>query len=155
MKRILLVLALVSIIAIPAAGFAANQKNTGCGLGSVIMQGNDGLLFQVLAVTTNGTFGNQTFGITSGTSECGTPPNIVQNERLKEFVVANMDNLAKDIAVGRGESLNTFDELLQIPADQRAEFNAKLQSSFGSIFTHDQIAYAEVMTTVATVTTIQ
>jgi hypothetical protein len=66
-----------------------------------------------------------------------------------------MDNLAKDIAVGRGESLNTFDELLQIPADQRSEFNAKLQSSFGSIFTHDQIAYAEVMTNVTTVTTIQ
>jgi hypothetical protein len=156
MKKIVLV-AIATLLFSSAAFAASGRANTGCGLGTVLWNGKaDGsIVSQSFQATTNGTFGNQTFGITSGTSECGTPPNFVQNERLKEFVVANMDNLAKDIAVGRGESLNTFGELLQIPADQRPEFNAKLQSSFGSIFTHDQIAYAEVMTNVTTVTTIQ
>jgi hypothetical protein len=156
MKRIILA-AFVTLLFSSAAFAASGRANTGCGLGTVLWKGRaDGsIVSQSLQATTNGFLGNQTFGITSGTLECGTPGNVVQNERLKEFVVANMDNLAKDIAVGRGESLNTFNELLQIPADQRSEFNAKLQSSFGSIFTHDQIAYAEVMTNVTTVTTIQ
>jgi hypothetical protein len=156
MKKIVLA-AFVTLLFSSAAFAASGKANTGCGLGTLAWSGRaDGsIVSQASQATTNGSFGSQTFGITSGTSECGTPPKVFANERLKEFVVANMDNLAKDIAVGRGESLNTFDELLQIPADQRPEFNAKLQSSFGSIFTHDQIAYAEVMTNVTTVTTIQ
>jgi hypothetical protein len=153
-----LVLAAFVTLLFSSAAFAASAKqNTGCGLGTVIWKNKaDGsIVSQTMQATTNGSFGSQTFGISSGTLECDAPPNFVSNERLKEFVVANMDNLAKDIAVGRGESLNTFDELLQVPADQRPEFNAKLQSSFCSIFTHDQIAYAEVMTNMAAVTTIQ
>jgi opacity protein-like surface antigen len=156
MKKLVLA-AFVTMLFSSAAFAATARQNTGCGLGTILWKNKaDGsIVSQSLQATTNGTFGNQTFGITSGTLDCGTPPNVVYNERLKEFVVANMDNLAKDIAVGRGESLNTFDELLQIPADQRPEFNAKLQSSFGSIFTHDQIAYAEVMNNMAAVTAIQ
>ncbi len=156
MKKLVLA-AFVTLLFSSAAFAASGKANTGCGLGTVLWKGraDNSILSQALQATTNGSFGTQTFGISSGTLECGTPPEFAQNERLKEFVVANMDNLAKDIAVGRGESLNTFDELLQVPVDQRPEFNAKLQSSFGSIFTHDQIAYAEVMTNVATVTTIQ
>lgn len=153
-----LVLAAFVTMLFSSAAFASSAKqNTGCGLGTVLWKNRaDGsTLSQALQATTNGSFGTQTFGITSGTLECGEPAHFANNERLKEFVVANMDNLAKDIAVGRGESLNTFNELLQIPADQRSEFNAKLQSSFGSIFTHDKIAYAEVMNNVAAVTTIQ
>jgi hypothetical protein len=39
------------------------RRIRGWRLGSIIFKGQDALLFQVLAVTTNGTFGNQTFGI--------------------------------------------------------------------------------------------
>ena len=49
MKRAILAVVLVSFIALPVSVcFAANQKNMGCGLGTLIMKGNDGLLFQVL-----------------------------------------------------------------------------------------------------------
>lgn len=44
--------------------------STGCGLGSMAWRGQSGILPQVAAATTNGTFGNQTFGITFGTSGC-------------------------------------------------------------------------------------
>lgn len=156
MKKILLT-ALVTMLLSSAAFASSAKQNTGCGLGTVLWKNRaDGsTLSQALQATTNAFFGNQTFGITSGTLECGEPAHFVSNERLKEFVVANMDNLAKDIAVGRGEALNTFNELLQIPTEQRMEFNAKMQSSFSSIFTHDKIAYAEVMDNVVAVTSIQ
>lgn len=117
------------------AGQAAD--NTGCGLGTVLW-GNkaDGSVFsQSLQATTNGTFGNQTFGITSGTLGCEQPKNVAATERLMEFTVANMDNLARDIARGEGESLETLAELLAVPESNRGEFYASLQGNFTDIFT--------------------
>jgi hypothetical protein len=71
---------------------------------------------------------------------------------LNHFVKANMDNLAKDIAQGRGESLDTFAELLQVPAEKRAEFAAKLQVNFDKVFTTDQVVLADVIDNALTVT---
>jgi hypothetical protein len=38
----------------------ASQSNTGCGIGTIIFEGKDGLVSQVSAATTNSSFGNQT-----------------------------------------------------------------------------------------------
>jgi len=70
MRRSFVIVFLVSLTAAVPVLSHASQKNTGCGLGSVIFKGQDALLFQILAVTTNGTSGNQTFGITTGTLNC-------------------------------------------------------------------------------------
>src|SRR3569832_2714255 len=43
--------------------------SAGCGLGSIVFGSQPGFI-QILAATTNGTFASQTFGITSGTSDC-------------------------------------------------------------------------------------
>lgn len=118
-----------------AAGQAAS--NTGCGLGTVLW-GNkaDGSVFsQSLQATTNGTFGNQTFGITSGTLGCNQPANVAASERMIEFTAANLDNLAKDIAQGQGESLETLAELMAVPAEQRLALYSHLQANFDGIFT--------------------
>jgi hypothetical protein len=156
MKR-LLVFAVVSALFVFSVGsaLAAGQahENVGCGLGTIIWQGraDHSSLFQAFQATTNGTFGSQTFGVTSGTSECRQPATFVSNERLKEFVVANMDNLAKDIARGRGETLDAFADLMQVPAEKRAEFNHKLQAGFARIFTSDAVVLADVVDNVAVV----
>lgn len=149
------ILTLLALVLAAGTSFAATaRQNTGCGLGTILWENRaDGSsISQALQATTNGTFGTQTFGISSGTLDCGQPARFADNQQLKEFVVANMDNLAKDIAAGRGETLDTFAELLQIPAVQKSGFGATLQSSFDRIFTHDKIAYAELMDNVAAVT---
>ena len=148
----------ITLLLVASSSFAASAKqNTGCGLGTVLWKNRaDGsTMSQALQATTNASFGTQTFGITSGTLECDEPSHFANNERLKEFVVANMDNLAIDIAAGRGEFLNTFSELLRVPASQRSEFGVKLQNSFGTIFSHDKIAYAEMMDNVVAATAIR
>jgi len=116
------------------AGMAAD--NCGCGLGTVLWQNNadDSVVSQTLQVTTNGTFANMLFGITSGTLECEKPAKIAANERLMEFASRNMDSLAKDMAKGEGESLETLAELMDIPEKDHREFFSKLQSNFGNIF---------------------
>ena len=55
----------------PVAAMAAGENNIGsCGWGAKLFDGQQGVAPQVLGATTNGTFGNQTFAITSGTSGC-------------------------------------------------------------------------------------
>lgn len=154
MKKILLGFALT--LAMTSAAFAAGQarSNVGCGLGTVLFENkaDNSILLQVLQATTNGTSGNQTFGISSGTSDCQQPSAFVQNEKLNHFVRANMDNLAKEIAMGKGETLDTFVEMLGVEPTQGDAFKAKLQANFGKIFTSDKIVMAEVIDNVATVT---
>lgn len=116
----------------------------GCGLGSLVF-GNEPGFVQVFAATTNGTFGSQTFGITTGTSNCEKQARFASNERLHEFVRVNMDNVAKDIARGEGEYLKTLVELLDIPVGEREETYKKLQNNFGNIFASDDVDVADVV----------
>jgi DUF3015 family protein len=117
----------------------------GCGLGSLLF-GNQPGAVQIVAATTNGTFGTQTFGITTGTSNCG--PGLVtssQNDSLTRFVEKNMDNLAKDIARGNGESLNTLAEITGISEDQKSTVFANLQAHFSTIFPSEKVQVSEVV----------
>lgn len=63
-------LAAAAFVAAFSASSAFAVDSTGCGLGSMIFRGQRGLVPQILAVTTNGSFGTQTFGISTGTSGC-------------------------------------------------------------------------------------
>ena len=154
MKKVLMAFALTLVIT--GSAFAAGQAHTnvGCGLGTLLFENkaDNSIILQALQATTNGTSGNQTFGISSGTSECQQPSKIVQNEKLNQFVRANMDNLAKDIAMGKGETLDTFVEMMGVPPTESEAYKAKLQVSFNKIFTSDKIVMAEVIDNVATVT---
>jgi hypothetical protein len=129
----------------------ADQKNTGCGLGSVLFEGHDGLFSQIFAVTTNGTFGNQTFGISSGTSNCDRPASFASNEKLNKYVADNMDNLAADMAKGNGEYLNTLAVLMEIPEAERANTYETLQNNFSKIFTSSSVTSVEILNNIETV----
>ncbi len=157
MKRLLVVLAaVVSFSMVGSLGFAApldtpgNYGAAGCGLGSMVF-GNQPGPVQIFAATTNGTFGTQTFGITTGTSNCTKQPKFAGKERLNEFVLANMDNLAKDVAMGHGESLDTLAELLGVSADKKQLVYAKLQASFSNIFTSEKVEVADVVDAIVAV----
>ncbi len=146
MKKIMIAAALT--LTMTTAAFAASAKsNVGCGLGTLAWAGraDNSSLFQAFQATTNGTSGTQTFGITSGTSECQTNSKFVQNEKLIHFVQANMDNLAKDIAMGKGETLDTFAEMLGVAPNQTVAFNASLQENFDRIYTSEHVVLGEVI----------
>jgi hypothetical protein len=156
MKRSFIVVVVIAVsLAFVGAAFAAGQAktNTGCGLGTMLFQNNadNKILLQAFQATTNGSFGAQTFGITTGTSECQQPKDFVSNDKASEFMVANMDNLAKDIAQGRGETLDAFAELLGVPSDKRPEFYRSLQSGFTRIYTSHEVQMATVMDNIVTV----
>src|ERR1051326_4600599 len=77
----------------------------GCGLGSLLFHDKPGIV-QVLAATTNSTFGSQTFGITTGTSNCEDTKS--GSASAKAFIQANREAVSKDIARGSGETISSL-----------------------------------------------
>lgn len=138
-----LVLVTVAMLAFAVTAFAGG--NTGCGIGTMIFEGKDGILWESLAVTTNGTCANQTFGITFGTLGCSKPGSFAGNEKLTEFVASNIDTLTREIAAGRGESVNAVADLLKVAPADRATFSAKLQADFTRIFPASDVTSAVVV----------
>ena len=142
MKKII---SLIAAIGLTTAVYA--NENTGCGLGSMIIKDQSTSVLQALAATTNGTSGNQTFGITSGTSNCNKPSDFVSNDKLNKFVEENMDELALDISAGHGETLETVAKLMNV--ENNEAFSAKLQSNFTSIYSNENVTSAAVIDSIA------
>jgi hypothetical protein len=81
----------------------------GCGLGSFVFGDKPGMI-QVFASTTNGFSGNQTFGISSGTLNCGESGKAAKAE---QFIDVNKVALENDLARGQGESLTALSQVLE------------------------------------------
>ena len=125
------------------AGSAVFADNTGCGLGTTLLKGKKGKVFEVLAVTTNGTCANQTFAITSGTLEYEEGAVIGMNKEVQSFVAQNMDSLATDMAKGEGEYLDALASLMKV--DNRMAFKFKMRYNFNKIYTSEEITSTEVV----------
>jgi len=136
---IALALALTATAA-SADGIKGNGRygTAGCGLGSLVFGDQPGAV-QIFAATTNGTFGSQTFGITSGTSNCG-PGLVAQGTR--NFVEGNRVALAKDAARGQGDAIGAvavINHCENLPA-----VAAALQRDFKVIFPSEQATDIQV-----------
>jgi hypothetical protein len=142
--RILKTLAAAAVLLLATTAAAQGVKGTGtygtagCGLGSLVFGDQPGGI-QVLAATTNGTFGSQTFGITTGTSNC--QPGLFASG-TKSFVEANREALAKDAARGEGEAIGAIAVINQC-RDIRA-VGAAVQREFSAIFPSEQATTDEV-----------
>ena len=109
-------------------GQPGTYGTAGCGLGAMAFKSQPGAI-QIVAATLNGICANQTFGITFGTSNCG-PSLFAQGTR--NFVEANREALAKDIARGEGEAVGAL-TVINACGDSRT-VGAALQRRFGAIF---------------------
>jgi hypothetical protein len=117
----------------------AKYGPAGCGLGSLIFEPDSGFT-QIFAATTNGTSYTQTFGITSGTSNCDDDAG--GEESAKAFVQTNRAALAKDIARGKGETIATLSELAACGDVQVV--GKKLQKKFRTIFPSAKVTDQQV-----------
>jgi len=117
--------------------WAINPDNgPGCGLGKLAWSdyhNPKSIAPQVMMATTNGTFGSQTFGISSGTSGCTNDGTIMAEEKVNVFAAANYDTLSQEMAQGGGEHLASLAELMGIPDEHRAEFFALAQVQYASL----------------------
>lgn len=119
MKKYLLTMA--AVVAFSANAHAVDS--TGCGLGSLAWRGQSGVIPQVLAATTNVLFGNQTFGITSGTSGCDPNGRITggTGRMTLAFLEDNLEQFAMDASAGQGETIDTLAGILNVDSDKLGE----------------------------------
>src|SRR5690606_27691328 len=109
------------------------DNGPGCGLGKLAWSDYSGqkqIAPQVLVATTNGTFGSQTFGISTGTSGCTNDGTVVSAEQVNVFAAINFDNLSQEMAQGQGEHLTSLATLMDIPADRHQTFFALTQEKY-------------------------
>ena len=133
-----LVVAAVAVTA-SASALAEGYGAAGCGLGSLVFEPSSGFT-QIFAATTNGTFGSQTFGITSGTSNCADTGGGSASARA--FVETNRVALAKDIARGSGETIDSLSRLAGCRASSAV--GVSLQQRFDHIFADVAASDAQV-----------
>ena len=146
MKRLLLVGAFVAATLFFFGSHAGtvqaqpgNYGDAGCGLGSILFGAKPGFV-QVFAATTNGTFGSQTFGITTGTSNCGGGGGGTPTAR--NYVETNREAVAKDISRGNGETIADLSQLAGC-RDSHA-VGRSLQKNFKRIFPRAGLKDTEV-----------
>lgn len=125
---------LVTTVPVQAQDQGETANSTGCGVGTILFEGQKGVAPQVLAVTTNGTFGNQTFGISSGTLGCTQDGVIKPPAEVRMLLMSNLDNLARDVARGEGETMESLAHLMAIDEADKTHFFATLKANFGRIF---------------------
>jgi hypothetical protein len=135
MKKLTLALGMAVFL---SSGAALAQAPTpygmaGCGLGSALFGKDNTKLMQILAATTNGTLGNQTFGITSGTLGCveGGVVNAAQEQAA--FAEVNFQDLKRNMAAGGGEFLSSFGTLLGCDDTGKAGLAKMTQTRYESI----------------------
>ena len=137
MKKLLVVLA---VTLMTSSAFAAKYGSAGCGLGSMVFEGDQTWWKQVLAATTNGT-GFQTIGITLGTSNCDSPAPLKVGQ-AEAYVEANKVALANDIARGNGETIVGLSKVYG--CTNSMEFGQALKSNYSAIFASSSSSSAEI-----------
>jgi hypothetical protein len=139
--------------AVAYAGNTTNNQNIGCGWGTILFGDKETKIPQILGATTNGTFGNQTFGISSETMGCTTKGGWVNNEKKAAvYAEVNLQKLSKEMAQGGGEYLSAFAVLMgcQDRASKQAFFKLS-QQKYESIFTTASIDSATMLRNLKTV----
>ena len=152
MKKLGILLAAALVAGTSFAGTVKSAGNCGCGIGTMALGENpDTVLSQLAATFLNGICGNGTFGITSGTLDCKPASSFAFDSRVKQYIADNVDHLALDMALGRGESLNALADLMNVPSDKRQIVFTKLQNSFDKVFTSDKVGADDIVKNMASV----
>lgn len=136
---------LLAIALLASSSMAMADDDVGCGLGTILFAGQSGVVPKVLAATTNGTYGNQTFGITSGTLGCKSDGVITSRARLSMFMGTNSERLARDMSVGQGEALNVLADLMGVKEQDKSLFFKTTQQHFSTIFAADNKTAGDVL----------
>lgn len=141
MKKVILAAALLGS---SVTAFADAPGGPGCGWGNMLFKGQSGLPIHLLATLVNGTTGNATFGMTTGTNGCSTSGSLTYNGKSMLAINGVLEEVAQDMAAGKGEALTALSVSMGIPADQRAHFNSVMHQNFASIFTSKDVTAGEV-----------
>jgi len=123
---------------------ALADNDVGCGVGTNLMEGKEGLVAHLLASCTNG-YTLQSVSITFNSFGCDSTGTVTTDAQLRKFAAANIDQLSRDAARGEGESLSALAHLLQVPAEQHDTFGLFARAHFVELFPHQDVSSNELL----------
>ncbi|MBD9485344.1 DUF3015 domain-containing protein [Pseudomonas sp. PDM14] len=137
---------LLGVLSAASLGVQADEAGgKGCGWGNMLFEGQRGLFPHLLATTTNGTSGNATFGLTSGTNGCDSSTKLGYGGRSLLAMNGMLDSIAEDMAQGQGEALDAYATLLGVEQADRAHFAKVTHANFGTIFSSADATSEQVL----------
>lgn len=140
-----IIFSLIAMFSVSA--MAAEYGDAGCGLGSIVIGSEKGAK-QVLAATLNGT-GVQTFGISTGTSNCTEGGIFKSAKQVPAYIELNKLALAKEAARGEGETLAGLAQLMGCQSDS---FGQSVKSNYNQIFVESNMQPIEIEARIKNVT---
>ncbi|HVL01457.1 MAG TPA: DUF3015 domain-containing protein [Dongiaceae bacterium] len=105
-----------------------------CGWGNMLFKGQSGLGPHFLASWTNGTSGNATFGMTTGTNGCSANGTLTYGGKALVGMSGVMDEFIEDAANGKGEAMTAVAVSMGVKPEDRDAFAAAVHSNFNTIF---------------------
>lgn len=139
---------LVTVALMASAGqvMAEAAGGNNCGWGQMLFEGKSGTPIHVLAITTNGSTGNNTFGVSSGTNGCSGRGVLAYGG--KEWMGAEMtflNEFIEDSAKGQGDALTAVAVNIGISAEDRPAFAQAMHNNFDEIFTSESVTGEEII----------
>lgn len=142
MKKLLLASVLAGA---STASFAVSPGGPDCGWGNMLFAGQSGLPSHIVASITNGTSGNNTFGMTTGTNGCSADGTLTYGGKSLINVGAVMDEFSEDVARGDGEALTAVAVSLGVETQDREAFKALMHENFDALFPRADVTAEEVV----------
>jgi len=95
---------------------------------------------------TNGTSGNNTFGMTSGTNGCSTSGTLTYGG--KSMVSSIMGEFSEDVAAGEGDAMDTVAVVYGVEKQDRATFAKVMHENFTVIFPNEDVTADDMMASI-------
>jgi len=121
-------------IASSSSVFAVAPGGPDCGWGNMLFEGQSGLPAHISATLVDGTSGNATFGMTSGTNGCSTDGVLTYGGTPLFGLNHLLDEFSQDVAIGEGEALTAVTINAGIAKEDRTAFKALLNENFDQLF---------------------
>ncbi len=123
----------LTVMVSTTAHASTTQDSVGCGIGTMIFQSTNGLIWSLFALTTNTTTFN-TVSMTFGLVNC--PAGASVRGRIASFIEFNKPKLAIEIAQGKGDHLAALVEMYGVKESNRVAAMIALKSNQIIIFSH-------------------
>ena len=134
----------IALLGLSSTAMAEAPGGPDCGWGNMLFEGQAGIGPHFLASTTNGTSGNATFGMTTGTNGCSA--NGTLSYGGTSLLGSIMGEFSEDVARGEGEALNAVAVMYGIEQQDRATFATAMHANFQTLFPSEDVTAEEVMT---------
>ena len=133
----------IALLGMSSSAMAAAPGGPDCGWGNMLFDGQSGIGPHFLASSTNGTSGNATFGMTTGTNGCSADGKLSYGG--KSLLGSIMGEFSEDVARGEGEALNAVAVMYGVEQQDRASFASAMHANFQTLFPSEDVTAEEVM----------